>query len=128
MCQTRLKVTGEGRRMRFGFTASCDRRIPFPPFPKAGLSSCLMPVHNFIYNNQHLKLCLQPNADFQALVCSVGMLLFSTLTERQMVAARVPLSLEVVKPWSVSSKAGVSGRKSFVCSGAWSMRLSGVVM
>lgn len=128
MCQTRLEVTREGKEMRFGFTASWDRRIAFPPFPKAGLSSCLMPVYNFIYNKQHLKLCLQPNVDFQALVCSVGMLLFSTLTERQMVAARAPLSLEVVKPWSVSSKAGVSGRKSFICSGAWGMMLSGIVM
>lgn len=84
--------------MRFGFTASCDRRIPFPPFPKAGLSSCLMPVYNFIYNNQHLKLYLQLNADFQSLVCSVGMLLFSTLTERQMISARAPVLLEVVRP------------------------------
>lgn len=128
MHQTRLEVTGEGRGMRFGFAACCDRRIPFPPFPKAGLSSCLMPVYNFIHNNQRVELCLQPNADFQSLVCSVGVLLFSTLTEGQMISARAPLSLEVVKPSSVSSWAGVSGRKSFLCSGAWGMRLSGIVM
>lgn len=57
--------------MRFGFTTSSDRRVSFSPFPKAGLSNCLMPAYYFVYNDQHLKLCLQPNADFQPLVCLV---------------------------------------------------------
>lgn len=29
---------------RFGFTVSSDGKMLFPPFPRTGLSSCLMPV------------------------------------------------------------------------------------
>lgn len=107
------QVTGEGRKMRFGFSASFKNifltdilmtgEYLFPHFPKLGwaVGWCLFITSYTITNI--LSSAWQPSADFQSLVCSVGVLFFSTFTERQMISARAPLSLEVVKPWSMSS-------------------------